>query len=114
MIVEPKIRRTLTGREYHKFVINIVEQQNGKRYENAFPIHTYGDYAQNLKIGDTVIIIGRLRNKRFLNENGNTAYYVYVLAQTIIKIKDSKRINLYNDKEICNLINDFNENFNNY
>lgn len=87
------------------------ENQGEKIYQNAFPIHTYGEYADDLKIADRVLVIGRLRNRRWLNENGNTSYYVYVLAELINVIKDNRQINLYNDRELCDLINDFNENW---
>lgn len=112
VVIEPKLCHTKTGRVYKRFVINITEHQNGKIYQNAFPIHTYGEYADDLKIADRVLVIGRLRNRRWLNENGNTSYYVYVLAELINVIKDNRQVNLYNDREIYDLINDFNENFN--
>lgn len=112
VVIEPKMCFTKTGREYKRFVINITEYQNDKAYQNAFPIHSFGTYADNLKVTDKVLIVGRLRNKRWLNENGNTSYYVYVLAEFIKVMKDNRQINLYNDKELYDLINDFNENWN--
>lgn len=112
VVIEPKQCYTKSGRAYKRFVVNITEYQNGKTYQNAFPIHSFSSYADNLKTADRVLIVGRLRNKRWLNENGNTSYYVYVLAEMINIIKDNRQINLYNDKELYDLINDFNENWN--
>lgn len=112
VVLEPKALHSKNGNKFQRFVVNVTEYQNGKEYQNAFPVHCYSEYADNLKIADTVLVVGRLRNRRWLNENGNTSYYVYVLAECVKIIKDNRQVNLYNDREIYDLINDFNENFN--
>ena len=89
VMYEPDVRSGDNGKSWGSFKINITENFNGRDFYTKLIIKGFGKMAEpisRLRVGDFVMVTGRLQISKFTNKAGVEVEGVQIVANTIASV----------------------------
>lgn len=97
LVKEPELRTTSTGTSVLGNAVAVerpFKNQNGEREADFINFVTFGATAElidkYLKKGDQIALAGRIQNRNYQNDNGDTVYVTEVVAENITFLSNKK------------------------